>query len=84
MELGMAVWYDEFTLRPEDSISRSIDKGILGSLCGLVVISPKFIEKNWPEYELRGLTTREMSGSSVLIPIWLRLTSQRWKRSTPR
>jgi len=50
-QLGVAVWYDEFTLRPGDSLSRSIDKGILGSLCGLVVISPKFIEKNWPEYE---------------------------------
>src|SRR5580704_6672788 len=69
-ELGMSVWLDEFTLRPGDSISRSIDKGILGSLCGLVVISPKFIEKNWPEYELRGLTTREMSGSCVIIPVW--------------
>ena len=25
--LGVTVWYDEFSLRPGDSISRSIDKG---------------------------------------------------------
>jgi hypothetical protein len=48
--LGMSVWYDEFSLQLGDSLSRSIDKGILGSQYGLVVVSPAFIEKKWPEY----------------------------------
>jgi hypothetical protein len=82
-ELGMKVWYDEFTLRPGDSITRSIDKGILGSSCGLVVISPKFIEKNWPEYELRGLTTREISGNSRIIPIWYEVDQSAVERFSP-
>lgn len=74
--LGMSVWYDEFALKPGDSLSRSIDKGILGSRYGLVVISPAFIKKNWPEYELRGLITREMGGSSLIIPIWYEVEQQ--------
>ena len=68
--LGVTVWYDEFSLRPGDSISRSIDKGIAGSQCGLVVISRAFIEKPWPEYELRGLVTREIGGAATIVPIW--------------
>ena len=68
--LGITVWYDEFSLRPGDSISRSIDKGIAGSQHGLVVISRAFIEKPWPEYELRGLVTREVGGAATIVPIW--------------
>ena len=68
--LGVTVWYDEFSLRPGDSISRSIDKGIAGARHGLVVISRTFIEKPWPEYELRGLVTREIGGEAKIVPIW--------------
>ena len=51
-------------------MSRSIDKGLRGSSFGLVVISPDFIRKPWPEYELRGLVAREISEDKVIIPIW--------------
>lgn len=68
--LGLSVWYDEFSLRLGESLSGSIDKGIAKSRYGLVVISSSFIEKAWPEYELRGLITREIEGRSVIIPIW--------------
>jgi len=68
--LGVSVWYDEFSLRPGDSISRSIDKGIAGARHGLVVVSRAFIDKPWPEYELRGLVTREIGGEATIVPIW--------------
>ena len=32
--LGVSIWYDEFSLRVGDSLSRSIDKGIAGSRLG--------------------------------------------------
>ena len=41
--LGVKVWYDEFSLRLGDSLSRSIDKGLAESAFGVVVISPHFI-----------------------------------------
>jgi hypothetical protein len=72
--LGISVWYDEFSLSIGDSLSRSIDKGIARSRYGIVVISRFFIAKRWPEYELRGLVTREMEGGKVILPIWHRVT----------
>lgn len=68
---GITVWYDEFSLTAGDSLSRSIDDGLTRARYGLVVISPHFIEKRWPEYELRGLTAKEISSENkVVIPLW--------------
>lgn len=75
-QFGVRVWYDEFSLEAGDSLSRAIDKGLAKSNFGVVVLSPAFIEKPWPEYELRGLTAREVGGSKVIIPIWHKLTRQ--------
>jgi hypothetical protein len=72
--LGISVWYDEYSLRLGDSLSRSIDKGLAESEFGLVVISPDFIAKPWPEYELRGLVAREIREGRVILPIWYRVT----------
>ncbi len=68
--LGVAVWYDEFTLHVGESLSRSIDHGLARSRFGLVIISPAFIRKPWPEYELRGLVNREVEESRVILPVW--------------
>lgn len=60
-----------------DSLSRSIDKGLANSDYGIVVISPWFIKKKWPERELRGLVAREVSEEQkVILPIWLGVTKQ--------
>lgn len=67
---GVNVWYDEYELKLGDSLSRSIDAGLAKSNFGLVVLSPAFISKRWPEYELRGLTSREMLGKKVILPVW--------------
>ena len=68
--LGASVWYDEFSLQPGDSLSRSIDKGIAGSKNAVFVVSSTFIAKAWPEHELRGLVAREIAGEVRIIPIW--------------
>jgi TIR domain len=67
--LGVRVWYDASTLKLGDSLSRSIDQGLAKSDYGLVVLSPAFLSKQWPEYEIRGLTARELSGGKVILPI---------------
>lgn len=70
-ELEVKVWYDEFTLKLGDSLSRSIDKGLANSKYGVVVISRTFVKKSWPEYELRGLVAMAMAGKRKrIIPIW--------------
>ncbi|HTV23061.1 MAG TPA: toll/interleukin-1 receptor domain-containing protein [Polyangiaceae bacterium] len=67
---GVNVWYDDYALKFGDSLSRSIDAGLARSNFGVVVLSPAFIAKRWPEYELRGLTSREMLGKKVILPLW--------------
>src|SRR5262245_16145823 len=67
--LGVSVWYDEFSLRVGDSLSRSIDYGLANSSHGLVVISPALIRKPWPEYELRGLVAREIGEDRIILPV---------------
>src|SRR2546427_7512770 len=73
-QLGAEVWYDKFTLRPGHSLSRSIDYGLANSRFGIVVISPNFIGKPWPQRELDGLVSREIEQGRVIIPIWRGVT----------
>lgn len=71
---GLSIWYDKFSLTIGDSLSRSIDKGLAKSGFGIVVLSPSFLSKDWPEYELKGLTAKEMTGRKVILPVWHGIT----------
>jgi hypothetical protein len=71
LELGVSVWYDEFVLGIGDKLRRKIDAGLRQSRFGVVVLSPAFFSKGWPQYELDGLVTREVAGGGqVILPIW--------------
>lgn len=67
---GFNIWYDEMTLKVGDSLRQSIDKGLSQSRYGVVVLSSAFFSKNWTQYELNGLVSREMTGGKVILPIW--------------
>ncbi len=67
---GAKVWYDEFELKPGDSLSKSIDKGLIGSKYGVVIISSAFINKGWTDYELRSLISKEIDTGKTIIPVW--------------
>lgn len=70
-EMGLVVWYDEFALKIGDSLRRKIDAGLVASRFGVVVLSPAFFEKGWPNYELDGLVTREVTGGQpIILPVW--------------
>jgi hypothetical protein len=71
---GVRVWYDRLELKIGDSLSRSIDNGLSQSRYGIVIISPHFLNKDWPEYELKGLVSREIHSEKVILPIWHRVT----------
>jgi hypothetical protein len=68
--LGVSVWYDEFSLQWGDSLRKSIDKGLANSRFGVVVLSKAFVQKRWTEYELNGLVAAEIEGSKRVLPIW--------------
>jgi len=68
---NLVVWYDEFELKPGDSLRESIDRGLAKSRHGVVVLSHAFFQKRWPARELNGLVARQMRGDEmVLIPLW--------------
>jgi hypothetical protein len=68
--LGLDVWYDDFSLSVGDSLSREIDRGIAGARFGIVVVSPAFIGKRWPDHELRGLVNRDVEEDFRILPVW--------------
>jgi hypothetical protein len=73
-KLGYRIWYDEFELKVGDSLRQSIDKGLVNSRYGIVVLSPAFFAKNWPQYELNGLAAKEIAGRKVILPVWHNIT----------
>jgi TIR domain-containing protein len=80
---GLAVWYDEFSLKLGDSLRGSIDRGLARSRYGVVILSPRFFEKHWPQQELNGLATREVGGEKVILPIWHNIAFEEVRQSSP-
>lgn len=69
--LGYQVWLDQAELKVGDSLRTKIDEGLRGCKFGIVVLSHNFFAKNWPQYELNGLVTRQMVGGlKVILPVW--------------
>ena len=67
---GVTVWLDENELQIGDSLARKIDEGLAKSRHGIVIISEHFFAKEWPQRELGGLTTKELSGGKTILPVW--------------
>jgi hypothetical protein len=53
-----------------DSLRQSIDKGLVNTNYGIIILSKAFFAKNRPQYELNGLTAKEMDGKKVILQIW--------------
>ncbi len=68
---GVKAWVDETELLVGDSLRRSLDRGMVRSRFGVVVLSPDLFAKPWAQHELDGLVTKEIdSKRKVVLPIW--------------
>jgi TIR domain len=68
---GLSVWFDEYELMPGDSLRGKIGEGLRHSHCGVVILSPSFFAKRWPQWELDGLTARQLAGElNIIVPVW--------------
>lgn len=65
------VWYSDYELIPGKSLREVIDRGISSCDIGIVVLSNNFFKKKWSSWELNGLVQRMVSGSCIIIPIYL-------------
>lgn len=82
-EKQLRVWYDEFSLTVGDSLRKKIDQGLRACRFGVVILSPHFFEKHWPEQELNGLATREVDGHKVILPVWHKVDFHAVRRFSP-
>jgi hypothetical protein len=81
---GVSVWFDEATLELGDSLRRKIDKGLAKCRYGVVILSPKFLSKQWPQRELDGLVARETeTGDKAILPIWHELDHETLSQYSP-
>ena len=80
---GVRVWFDEKSLTIGDSLRRTIDRGLAHSRFGIVVLSPSFMQKEWPQKELDGLVAREVGGVKVILPIWHNLSAEEIRKWSP-
>jgi uncharacterized protein YuzE/uncharacterized protein with HEPN domain len=68
---GVSVWFDEYEVGLGDSLRRKIGDGLRHSRAGVVILSPNFFAKEWTQYELDGLTARQIAGEeNVILPVW--------------
>ena len=67
---GLNIWMDIHELVIGDSLRRKIDIGLSNSRFGLVILSPDFFKKEWPNKELDALVSREDGRETVILPIW--------------
>ena len=81
---GVKVWFDEAELTMGDSLRRRIDEGLARCRFGVVILSPKFFAKDWPQKELDGLVAREnASGEKAILPVWHGLTKTQVAKFSP-
>jgi hypothetical protein len=75
---GCKVWYDEYSLRPGDSISERIHAGLKRSKHVVLILSPSFLSKGgWSKREYDIAYTRELvQDERVLLPVWCGISVQ--------
>jgi hypothetical protein len=83
-EYGVKVWYDSFSMQPGSNLGHSIDAGIAAAEFGIIVLSPRFIAKEWPRYEFDALCQRRTEQGGRLIILWHTLAQEdrpEWTRA---
>lgn len=83
VNLGLKVWYDEFSLQIGDNLRESIDKGLSNSNYGLIILSKNFFSKNWTKMELEGLIALYMKNKTRILPVWHGVNSEDVIRFSP-
>jgi len=84
IDKGLKVWYAPFELKIGDSLRQEIDKGLLNSRYGIVVLSQAFFTKKWPQSELDALASRQNEeGRKVILPIWYEITAEGVHKHSP-
>jgi hypothetical protein len=82
-DAGLSVWYDEFSLKVGDNLRRAIESGLSCSKRGVVIVSPAFLRKAWPQRELDTLIARESHEEQIILPVWHGITAEEVTKHSP-
>ncbi len=63
----ISVWLDEAEIKWGDSITQKVNDGLRRSRFVIVVLSPSFLKKNWPQRELNSVLNIEASTGEVRV-----------------
>lgn len=81
---GHSVWLAESELTSGDSLRANIDRGLLVSKLGVVVLSHAFFSKPWPRPELDALASKAVRDDrTVILPVRHRLTLEELSSYSP-
>ena len=82
----VSVWYDEYSLKPGDSLRASIEKGLKECRKCILVLSPNFVTNDgWTKAEFDTVFTREMlEKQRITIPIWHGVSKEEVYNYSPR
>lgn len=64
---GLSFWYDNAEIRWGDSVTKKVNEGLAMSRYVIVVLSPEFMKKPWPQRELYSILNIEASTGEVRI-----------------
>lgn len=67
---GLKVWFAPLSLNIGDKLLDSINAGLMASEYGLLLLSPKYLAKQWTRYELDVLHRRHIEDNKKLFPLW--------------
>lgn len=68
---GFSVWLDEYELTVGKSVYAEIDRGLRNCRFGVVILSPSFFARTWPQNELHALAALGAAeGRSKILPVW--------------
>lgn len=63
----VSFWFDEAEIKWGDSITQKVNEGLSMSQYVIVILSPAFISKNWPQRELYSVLNIEASFGEVKV-----------------
>jgi hypothetical protein len=66
---GVRVWFDEWEIRPGDSLRRKIEAGIAGAEFFMVLLTSHSLRSEWVQTELDAGLVRSIEGTCTLVPL---------------
>jgi hypothetical protein len=73
---GLKIWYSGKALVVGRSLEKSILRGLAQSRYGVVILSPTYIQKAWPNKELCIMLGKEYRHETVILPVLYDITME--------